>query len=145
MPKPIPTVEWLHLCDYAFRDEHAKLCLIGLFDTLHSVELPGRLPMLSVAFGLTDGQGNYDLALQVESPSGKTVDLPLPKLNLSDRHTKHRAVVRMAGMPFEEFGTYRFLLKVDGQPIEWPAHHMEHIQVQMPPQAAPPAPDPQDN
>ena len=59
--KPTPTLEWLHVCDYAFRDEQGKLCMIGLFDTLASLRLPGRLPVFCVAMGLTDGLGQYDI------------------------------------------------------------------------------------
>jgi hypothetical protein len=35
-------------------------------------------------------------------------------------------------MPFEEFGTYTFRLILDGAPIEWPCHHLEHSQIQAP-------------
>jgi len=147
MSKPIPTVEWLHICDHAFRDEFGKLCIIGMFDALHSQQLPGRLPMLSVAIGITDGDGEYDIALQVEAPGGKTVDMKLPTLQLLQRNQKQRAVIRLAGMPFDEFGTYTFRLKIDNQPVEWPAHRLDHLQApqapgnsneQVPPAIPPP-------
>ncbi len=128
MPRPLPLVEWLHICDYAFRDEHGKLCLIGLFDALHSLELPGRLPVFSVAIGITDGEGEYRVGLRIEAPSGKVVDLPLPPMRLAARHARARAVLRLAGLPFEEFGRYTFRLVVDGQPIEHPVHHVDHVQ-----------------
>ena len=147
MSKPIPTVEWLHICDHAFRDEFGKLCIIGMFDALHSQQLPGRLPMLSVAIGVTDGEGQYEIALQVQAPSGKTVDMALPNLQLSARNQKQRAVIRLAGMPFEEFGTYIFRLKIDNQPVDSPAHFLDHLQApqqpgQSPGQAPPTIPPP---
>ncbi len=130
MTKPQPTVEWLHICDHAFRDEFGKLCIIGMFDALHSQQLPGRLPMLSVAIGVTDGMGEYEIALQVQAPSGKMVDMKLPNLNLQQLQQKQRAVIRLAGMPFEEFGTYVFRLKIDGQAVAAPAHKLDHLQAQ---------------
>jgi len=130
MSKPLPTLEWLHVCDHAFRDEQGKLCLIGLFDTLASVELPGRLPVFSVAIGMCDGEGQYEVGLQIEAPSGKAVNMKLPPVQLASKASKARAVVRLAGMPFEEFGTYTFRLILDGMPLEWPAHVLQHLQAQ---------------
>jgi hypothetical protein len=138
MTNPLPTVDWLHVCDHAFRDEQGKLCLIGLFDTLASQELPGRLPMLSVAIGLSDGNGEYEIGLQVTAPSGKAVNMKLPPVQLADTRAKARAVIRLNGMPFEEFGTYMFRLVLDGAPIEWPCHQLEHSQIQAPTNAPEP-------
>ena len=130
MSNPLPTLEWLHVCDHAFRDETGKLCMIGLFDSLASVELPGRLPMLCVALGLCDGIGDYEVGLQIESPSGQSQNMKLPAVNLADRNAKARAVIRLAGMPFEEFGRYTFRLVLNGAPVEWPVHKLDHVQAQ---------------
>ena len=137
MNKPIPTLEWLHVCDHAFRDEQGKLCLIGLFDTLASTRLPGRLPVFCVAFGLVDGQGEYQVGLRVEAPSGKAVDLKLPPAQMAHRKAKARAVIRLSSMPFEEFGTYTFKLVVDQQPVDWPVHLIEHVEARQKPQEPP--------
>lgn len=134
MAKPFPSLEWLHICDYAFRDEHGKLCLIGLFDALHSIRLPGRLPVFCVAIGVTDGLGKYEAELQILAPSGKTIDLKLPPIHLAERRAKARAVIRLASMPFEEFGRYSFRLKLDGQPIDYPVHLLDHLELQTPDQ-----------
>jgi hypothetical protein len=140
MTKPLPTLEWLHVCDHAFRDETGKLCMIGLFDSLASQELPGRLPVLCVALGLADGMGDYEVGLQIEAPNGTAQNMKLPPVNLADRQAKARAVIRLAGMPFEEFGTYTFRLVLDGAPIEWPVHRLDHVQAQ--PQGSAPPGDP---
>ena len=86
--------------------------------------------MLSVAIGVTDGMGEYEIALQVQAPSGKMVDMKLPNLNLQQLQQKQRAVIRLAGMPFEEFGTYVFRLKIHGQAVAAPAHKLDHLQAQ---------------
>ncbi|MCX8229977.1 MAG: hypothetical protein OTJ44_08535 [Planctomycetota bacterium] len=130
MSKPHPTLEWLHVCDYAFRDEQGKLCMIGLFDSMQSAQLPGRLPVFSVAIGLTDGQGDYEVGLNIVSPSGKVVRLKLPPVRLQSKLAKVRAVVRLAGLPFEEFGRFTFRLEIEGQPQESPVHVLEHVQAQ---------------
>ncbi len=141
MSKPLPTLEWLHVCDYAFRDEQGKLCLIGMFDSLASLRLPGRLPVFAVAIGLADGQGQYDIALRVEAPSGKHVELKLPPVVLQQRKSKARAVIRLSAMPFEEFGPYTFRLVLDGQPVEYPVHVIDHLEARpAPPDAPPPYP-----
>jgi hypothetical protein len=136
--KPNPSLEWLHVCDHAFRDEQGKLCLIGMFDSLASLRLPGRLPVFCVAIGLTDGQGSYEVALRVEAPSGKHVDMQLPPTVLQNRKTKARAVIRLSAMPFEEFGHYVFRLVIDKQPVDHPVHVIEHMEArQSPPQDGP--------
>ena len=148
--KPFPQVEFIHVCDHAFRDEHGKLCLIGMFDNLASAQLPGRLPVFSVAFGVTGGQGSYELGLQVEAPSGKAVNMKMPPLQLQDPRAKVRTVLRLAGMPFEEYGTYVFRMVVDGVPLAEPVHHLDHLEApqgsgvqpgQAMPQGFPPPPD----
>jgi hypothetical protein len=133
MSKPLPTLEWLHVCDHAFRDEQGKLCLIGMFDSLASLRLPGRLPVFAVAIGLTDGQGQYEIAIRVEAPSGKHVDLKLPPVTLQQRQSKARAVIRLSAMPFEEFG-----LILDGQPVDYPVHVIDHLEARQAPPAGPP-------
>lgn len=141
MSKPVPILEWLHVCDHAFRDEQGKLCLIGMFDSLASLRLPGRLPTMAVAIGLTDGQGQYEVALRVEAPSGKHVELKLPNMVLQQRKAKARAVIRLAALPFEEFGSYVFRLVLDGQPVDHPVHVIEHLEARpAPPAGAPPYP-----
>lgn len=88
--------------------------------------------MLSVAIGLSDGVGDYEIGLQVTAPSGKAINMQLPKVALADRNAKARAVIRLNGMPFEEFGSYTFRLILDGAPIEWPCHQLVHSQIQAP-------------
>lgn len=137
--KPPPTLEWLHVCDHAFRDEQGKLCLIGMFDSLASLRLPGRLPVFCVAIGLTDGQGQYEVALRIEAPSGKHVEMQLPPMVLQSRKAKARAVIRLSALPFEEFGPYVFRLVVDKQPLDYPVHVIDHLEARP---AEPPAPPP---
>ena len=83
-------------------------------------------------YWLSDGNGEYEIGLQVTAPSGKAVNMKLPPVQLADPRAKARAVIRLNGMPFEEFGTYAFRLILDGAPIEWPCHYLEHSQIQAP-------------
>ncbi len=122
--------------------------MIGLFDSLHSVNLPGRLPIFSVAIGLTNGKGSYKVGLRIEAPTGAAVDLQLPPVQLADRRAKARAVIRLASLPFEEFGTYTFRLILEGQPVDAPVHLLEHLQLEGGPEVTgvrgpglPPPPD----
>ena len=92
-----------------------------MFDNLASAQLPGRLPVFCVAFGITGGQGQYELGLQVESPSGKAVNMKMPQMQLQDPRASGCApCCAWPGMPFEEFGTYTFRMVVDGVPLAEP-------------------------
>jgi uncharacterized protein DUF6941 len=130
MEKPVPTIEWIHVCDNAFRDEAGKMCLIGMFDSLYSRKLPGHLPLFSVAIGMTGGQGSYEIGLQVELPSGKMIDMKMPTVELPEPSVKARAAVRLNNFPFEEFGTYTFRVSLEGQPVAFPNHTLTHLEVQ---------------
>lgn len=129
MDQPTPTLEWIHVCDNAFRDETGKMCLIGMFDSLYSRQLPGRLPLFSLAIGMTGGQGTYELGMQVQLPSGKVIDMKMPPVELPDPAFKVRAAARLTNFPFEEFGTYTFRLTLAGQPIAFPCHTLDHLEV----------------
>lgn len=137
--KPFPTVEWIHVCDHAFRDEQGKLCLIGMFDNLASAQLPGRLPVFCVAFGITGGKGDYELGLQIEAPSGKAVNMKMPTMRLAQKSARMRTVLRLQGMPFEEWGTYVFRMVVDGAPLSEPVHRLDHMRAQQPEQGQGPS------
>ncbi len=130
MDNPQPTIEWIHVCDNAFRDESGKMCLVGMFDSLYSRQLPGRLPVFSVAIGMTGGQGQYEIGLQIQTPGGKAINMQMPPVQLPDPSIKARAAVRVNNYPFEEFGTYTFRVLLGGQPVAFPNHMLEHVEVQ---------------
>jgi len=130
MAQPVPTVEWIHVCDNAFRDESGKMCLVGMFDSLYSQQAPGRLPIFSVAIGLTGGEGQYDIGIQVLSPSGKELNMKMPPVELPEPSVKARAAVRITSFPFEEFGTYTFRVLLADKPIAFPNHTLAHVEVQ---------------
>lgn len=129
MDQPVPTVEWIHVCDNAFRDESGKMCLVGMFDSLYSQQTPGRLPVFAVAIGLTGGQGQYDIGIQIATPSGKEINMKMPPVELPDPSVKARAAVRVTAFPFEEFGTYTFRVLMGDQPVAFPNHTMTHLEV----------------
>ncbi|MAW59600.1 MAG: hypothetical protein CMJ94_02050 [Planctomycetes bacterium] len=132
MDQPIPTVEWIHVCDNAFRDESGKMCLVGMFDSLYSQQTPGRLPVFAVAIGITGGQGQYDLGIQVLTPSGKEINMKMPPVELPEPNVKARAAVRINAFPFEEFGVYTFRVLLGEQPVAFPNHTLAHVQVEPP-------------
>lgn len=130
MDQPVPTVEWIHVCDNAFRDEAGKMCLVGMFDSLYSQQTPGRLPVFAVAIGLSGGQGRYDIGIQVVTPGGKQINMNMPQVELPEPNVKARAAVRVTSFPFEEFGTYTFRVLLGGEPVSFPNHTLAHVQVQ---------------
>jgi len=132
MEQPVPTVEWIHVCDNAFRDESGKMCLVGMFDSLYSQTVPGRLPVFSVAIGITGGEGTYEIGIQVVAPSGKELNMKMPPLELPDPSMKARAAVRLTSFPFEEFGVYTFRTILAGKAVAFPNHTLAHLEVQPP-------------
>lgn len=142
MDQPVPTVEWIHVCDNAFRDEAGKMCLVGMFDSLYSQQTPGRLPVFSIAIGITGGEGQYDLGIQVLTPSGKEINMKMPPVELPDPTIKARAAVRINSFPFEEFGVYTFRVLLAEKPVAFPNHTIAHVQVDPPESQSGPAAEP---
>ena len=64
--------EWAILCDSIFRDEHKKLCLIGLFRQINASSVPTVHPRAAVAIRLVgDANEGFRVHGEIVRPSGE--------------------------------------------------------------------------
>jgi hypothetical protein len=56
--------EWAFLCDYAFKDQAGKTCLIGIFDRIYVTAVPTMHPQASLAMKIV-GESNESAKLKV--------------------------------------------------------------------------------
>jgi hypothetical protein len=59
------TVEYMHICDYAFPAEGGKPCIIGVFDRVWGQSFPFRHAVMCIAIQLR-GQAHETAAIRVE-------------------------------------------------------------------------------
>lgn len=64
--------EWAVLCDYTFRDDFGKVCLIGVFDQIAVTRVPTNLPRMALAFRFS-GPPSEDVSssIQMATPGGE--------------------------------------------------------------------------
>lgn len=112
-----PKLVFLHVCDNAFFSKDNKLNVIGIFDNVTTNGPLAMLPKFSIAFGLL-GEITGSISLEVISPAGKTIiNAPIFK-PLDTTKLKTNLVLNLINITFQEFGSYKILIKTNGELIE---------------------------
>ena len=71
-PKPNPSVLAINICDSIIRDEVTKkVSLIGLFSVIRAPGFPIVHPLMHVYVALTDGHGDYTMAIRFRDDKGQ--------------------------------------------------------------------------
>lgn len=107
------------ICDDVYRDETTKkLIIVGTFNSIHARELPCRHPRMTVLFTLTNGRGDYDLSLSVESAEDREPIVEIKGPFHSDDPLGIIDVnVQLVGIGFQLEGKYWIVLRADGEII----------------------------
>lgn len=117
MPYAPPEVLAMIICDTVIEDaESGKKSLIGIFDQIHTANLPGIINELNIYLSLTDGRGIMPVELRCISASEEhelfrtegEIEFPDP-LSVVDLH------FRFQNCEFPEEGWYCFQFFCDGQ------------------------------
>jgi hypothetical protein len=114
------------LADYASISLEGKLNIMGIFDEINAPSLPVILPIFYVVVSYStratefDADKNLEIALQTEDGRvlvrlQQPVHVPRPP-RPGARGTVNQ-VHALAGLPFENEGSYQFVISVDGHPI----------------------------
>ncbi|NLZ93196.1 MAG: hypothetical protein GX922_04140 [Firmicutes bacterium] len=108
-------VEWGHICDHAFFDEHKKPCLIGIFQNIFAARVPVTHPRCAFVFSLA---GNPDetvkIRIQIVRPDGKDplIDIEDPSLSLTASGSVTNNMV-LENLPLPDFGPYEIRIFLD--------------------------------
>jgi hypothetical protein len=100
------TCEWVILCDYAFRDEGRKTCIIGIFDRVFTRGVPSSHPQVALVMRLHGDAGErVPVRVEIARPTGAGLaklqaDVDLGQPGRSDVH------MNFVGLPLPDFGTY---------------------------------------
>ncbi len=99
----------LVLCDAVATSPEGKFTLYGLFDVIHSKELPARHPQFSVFWKLiSDELGK--VTIRIEKPDGSSLfDSPAYDLTKNPLG-KHQGILALGGVEFPVAGNYRVIV-----------------------------------
>ena len=107
--------DWLILCDYSFRDEGKKICLIGAFDRIFAHAVPAMHANMALSFKLV-GEPNevVPFRAQLVRPTGAELAQMGGEARLSDIGTTE-INLNIANVQLPDFGAYAFNLYIQEQ------------------------------
>ena len=77
--------EWAILCDHTFKDEHGKICLIGIFDRISAKSVPTTHHQLAVVMKFVgDPKEQIRFRVEIVRPTGGLVGAFSGEGHLSD-------------------------------------------------------------
>ncbi len=124
------TVEYLHLCDYAFSDQGNKPCIIGIFDQINAVNYPAVHPMMAVAMRLRGAaHETVDLKIELVRPAGGVLATMQGNVVIDGAGSAFMQV-NMASLAFPEPGTYTLKVSAGGKALT--AHSLKLSKMQPP-------------
>ncbi len=114
------------LCDYATRDEHGKVILIGIFSNFQSATFPLKIPRFYIFNAWLGKPGKHSLDVKILSPQkdeaifdlskkndGKPLDIILEKEKFSVQ-----VAIEVNNLEFKQSGTFWLRYIIDGEPFE---------------------------
>lgn len=112
-------LQWAHICDHAFLDQHGKPCLIGLFDRILAARVPAVHRQAALAFRIVGNPGEavtVRVLLLPPGPGEPLIDLTNPEVDLGPVGV-HDAVLPLADLRFQHFGSYELRVELDSEPV----------------------------
>jgi|SRR5678816_2060314 hypothetical protein len=107
--------DWMILCNYAFRDEGKRTCLIGTFDRIFVKNVPTMRSSMALAFKLIgDPDERVLFKMQLIRPTGGELAQMGGETRLSDLGT-NEINLNFAGVQLPDFGIYAFNLLINDQ------------------------------
>ena len=110
-------LDWMQVCELAYFDRQARLCLVGITTHLALPSLPIQMRQLMIVGRIADvtfGE-TLDVSFAMVTPSGQW-------LSPSDDHTHVEVsagyvVITLRDVPLQEEGPYRFAIQLGSQQL----------------------------
>lgn len=130
------TIEYLHVCDYAFPAEGGKPCIIGIFDVIYAAAFPAAHPYMAIALRLR-GQAHEIVPLKMEltRPNGDVLVTLQGEVTIAPDGSAF-LTMNIINTQFPEAGRYIVKVVSGGQTL---ISHSLQVQrrTEAPPQASP--------
>lgn len=128
------TVEYMHICDYAFQAQGGKPSIVGIFDNINAGQFPAAHPLMCIAIQFV-GPAHSPAKVRVElgRPNGDVIAGIDADIAMS---AEGQAFVNLnlMGVQFPEAGRYTVKVSSQGQTL---ASKSLLLKVVRPPQGAP--------
>ena len=112
------TCEWAILCDYTFKDERGKMCVIGIFDRIFAVNVPTHQNQAAIVMKLTGDVGEkVEFKAEIIRPTGGTLGKITGNGTINDSGTLE-INVNVQRMPLPDWGIYSFNIQVSEGPVK---------------------------
>jgi hypothetical protein len=114
-----PTIKLALLCDYAFRTQDNKLCIIGVFSQISVAEMPGGSPPFFVVISLGLEVGTHHVHFGLVDPMGQQAlpDAPTFDVEVETAGADTDLLLQFNGLPLQRPGIYQVQLFVEGRLI----------------------------
>ncbi len=118
----MPKINWMYLCDYAYKDVAGKTSIIGMFTDINALQLPAKYQQLFTIMELDKVDSEtFKLEVVISSPSEKEITKKIvqeikPQGN-SGKVIKLTMIYAFYGIDLLEAGEYHLLLFLDGNCI----------------------------
>jgi len=106
------------ICEAATVDRQNRAILYGIFNQINAQEVPTTHPQFAI-FCVWEGTvgGKHEQGIKIVAPSGKAIVSPPPMpFEMTGSHA--RLISQFNLMRFEEFGTYRIEISLDGETVK---------------------------
>ncbi len=114
-------INFIHLCDEAIFSQDGKLSLIGIFDVVNLVALPGSLAKAFLVFNITTPKKLKEISLDIsikEVSTGKEV-LKLPGINPSLKDKPEDSALgitlQLVNITFSSIGKHLLEIRVNNE------------------------------
>lgn len=117
-------LNFLHICDYASFDQMGKLNIIGIFETINSVQFPYQHPQFFVIANLSISKsGDYECVIRIADIDNNEVGkFTLQKVRVSlnkDQASSNLGIVGQFNLvKFDKPGKYKVEVIVDGEIVD---------------------------
>jgi hypothetical protein len=119
--KPPPKCKAILLCDQVIVDALTrKVSIIGTFDSFNTPSFPGMTAQFTAFMQMTDGHGEYRIAIEIHDLQEGTVlgRAEGAPISFPDRTAKLNYFIPVPPLPLAHAGRYDFVVFADGQEID---------------------------
>jgi hypothetical protein len=114
----VAEVEYMHICDHAFRTDSGKACIIGIFTYIWAPSFPAKHPQMVIAIQF---QGKphevFVPKIEIGRPNGDVLGRIEGDSLTCDPEGGAFLVATMVGTPFPEPGRYTVKVLAAGRPL----------------------------
>ncbi|MGV8026237.1 MAG: hypothetical protein AB2L18_06760 [Anaerolineaceae bacterium] len=118
----MPKINWMYLCDYAYKDVAGKTSIIGMFTDINALQLPTKYQQLFTIMELDKVDSEtFKLEVVISSPSEKEITKKIvqevKQQGNAGKVVKMTMIYAFYGIDLTEAGEYHLLLFLDGNCI----------------------------